>query len=281
MSADQIFADAEKQVNKMFFKDYAAAQELFMKAGARYKLDKDFARAGNAFSRAAECAVHEKQRYDAGVAYVEAARAYSKVDVTKAKLVLDLAVNMKIDDNRLGDAAQLLQEFAASLEEQEFGTDALAYYAKAVDYFNAEDRKAQAQKCMLAMAKIYGEIDDFDKSLMYYERIANNMLGGPLKFQAQDYYLRAMLCRFAMVNNDNRFEKSVECQEALQQYLTSDIYLKNTREHEFLQLVLDAVTDCDIEKFEMAVSLLQDIRKLDDWKTHVLLVVKHNMESLT
>lgn len=45
-------------------------------------------------------------------------------------------------------------------------------------------------------------------ALMYFERIAFNMLNGPLKFQAQEYFLRAMLCRYAMVHNDNRFEKS-------------------------------------------------------------------------
>ncbi|KAL7698710.1 soluble n-ethylmaleimide sensitive factor [Lotmaria passim] len=279
-SADEMFREADKKTKKTFFKDFEGALDLFTKAAAKYKLDKDFMRAGDAYSRAGDCAVRLNDKPGASFAFADAANAYKKVDAAKAKNMLDMAVRLKIENNRLGDAARLLLEFAAGLEEQGSSMEALPYYEQAMKYFDAEDQKAQSQKCMLAMAKIYGENDNFDKSLMYYERVANNMLGGPLKFQAQDYFLRAMLCRFAMVTNDNRFEGSEECRDALQQYLSADIYLKNTRESEFLQLILDAVTDNDVEKFEQGVSLLQDIRKLDDWKTHVLLVVKHNMESL-
>lgn len=115
---------------------------------------------------------------------------------------------------------------------------------------------------------------------MYFERIAFNMLNGPLKFQAQEYFLRAMLCRYAMVHNDNRFEKSEQTQEALDHYLESDMYMKNTREAEFLQLVHDAVAQGDLQKFEEAVSLLHSLRKLDELKTKLLMVTKNNMESL-
>ncbi|KAK7197209.1 SNAP protein [Novymonas esmeraldas] len=280
-SADAMFADADKKTKKTFFKDFDGAFELFNKAGAKYKLDKDFMRAGDAYSRAGDCAVKLGDKAGAGLAFADAANAYKRIDTGKAKTMLDMAVRFQIENNRLSGAARLLTDFAASLEEQGSAADALPFYQQAMSYFNAEDQKAQAQKCMIAMGKIHGELDQYDKALMYYERIANEMLGGPLKFQAQDYFLRAMLCRFALVTNDNRFEGSEECRDALQQYLSADIYLKNTREAEFLQLILDAVTDNDVDKFELGVSLLQDIRKLDDWKTHVLLVVKHNMESLT
>ncbi|KAG5480075.1 hypothetical protein LSCM1_06500 [Leishmania martiniquensis] len=280
-SADSMFADATKKTKKMFFKDFEGAFDLFNKAGVRYKLDKNFMRAGDAYSQAGDCAVRLGDKAGACMAFADAANAYKKIDAGKAKTMLDMAVRLQIESNRLSSAARLLSEFAASLEEHGSGMDAIPYYEQAMQYFSAEDQKAQAQKCMIAIGKICGESDQFDKALMYYERIANEMLGGPLKFQAQDYFLRAMLCRYAMVNNDNRFERSEECRDALQQYMSADMYLRNTREAEFLQLILDAVTDNDMEKFELGVSLLQDIRKLDDWKTHVLLVVKHNMESLT
>lgn len=280
-SADAMFSEAEKKTKKFFFNDYEGAQELFAKAGARYKLDKNYLRAGDAYMKAADCAIKNKDSFAAGSMYTEAANAYKKVDMKKASEMLDLAVTIQIDNNRLGAAARLVKEYAEALDEQGSSTEAIPYYEKAMNYFNAEDQKAQSQNCMAAMARIYGETDQFDKSLMYYERIAYNMVGGPLKFQAQNYFLNAMLCRLAMVGSDNRIEKSEECSESLNQYFQTDMYLKGTREAEFLELLLEAVTDCDIDKFERSVSLLQDIKKLDSWKTHVLLVVKHNMESLT
>lgn len=279
-SADQLFDDADKKTKKMMFKDYEGAQDLFAKAGAKYKLDKNYARAGEAYMRAGDCAVKLKDNFTAGSLYADAANSYKKVDMKTAGTMLDLAVKVQIENNKLGAAARLVKEFADALDEQGSGMEAIPYYEKAMQYFNAEDQKQQAQNCMIAMGKIYGENDDFDKALMYYERIALNMVNGPLKFQAQDYFVRCMLCRFATVTNDNRFEKSEECREALERYLSTDIYLKNTRESEFLQLMQDAVSHNDTDKFEQGVSLLQDLRKLDDWKTHTLLVVKHNMESL-
>lgn len=279
-NAEAIFQDAEKKTKGFFSKDYDGAQELFMKAAAKFKMEKNFERSGEAYMRAGDCAVKTGDNAGAGQHYADAASVMKKVNMTRANEMLDLAVRMQIDNNRLRDAARLIKEFADALVEQGTAMDAIPYYEKAMNYFDAEDLKAQSQNCMLAMGQIYGENDQFDKSLMYYERVANNMLGGPLKFQAQEYFIRSMLCRFAMVTNDNRFEKSEECREALAQYLTNDIYLKNTRESEFLELVMQSVEECDMDRFERGVSLLNDIRKLDDWKTHVLLVVKHNMEDI-
>ncbi|EPY41438.1 alpha-soluble NSF attachment protein [Angomonas deanei] len=259
-SGEALFKEAEKKCNKTFFKDYEGAIELFTKAGARFKLDKDFLRAGDAYARSGECAVKCKDNGAAQLAFTDAANCYKRVDMKKAKEMLEVAVRMQIDNNRLGTAARQLKEFGEALDEEGSSMEAIPYYEKAMQYFNAEDQKAQAQNCMMAMGKIYGENDDYDKALMYYERVANNMVTGPLKFQAQEYFVRCMLCRFALVTNDNRFEKSEECREALDQYLMTDIYLKNTREEEFLKLILDAVADCDVDKFERGVSLLQDIR---------------------
>lgn len=299
MSAESTFKEAERKINRYFFRDYDAAQDLFSQAAARFKLEKNYLRSGEAYTRAGDCAVKVDDTFAAGKLYADAAAVYRRVDLAKAAAVLEVAVQMQVSNNRLSAAAQLLREYAEELAEQggsssSSGTtaanesrhvpsslDAIPYYEKAARYYHAEDQKSQEQKCMVAMAKIYGEHDKFDQSLAYYERIANMMVSGPLRFQAQDYFLRAMLCRLAMVTNDARVERSEECQEALNHYMDTDMYLRDTREAEFLQQVIDAVSTSDIEKFEDAVAMLNDMRKLDEWKTHVLLVVKNNMESLT
>ncbi|CCW64499.1 unnamed protein product [Phytomonas sp. EM1] len=280
MSAESVYKDAERKVKKFFFKDYEGAQELYDKAATLFKLEKNYARAGEAYMHAGDCAMRMKDIFSAGKCFADSANAYKKVDMKKANEMLDMSVKVYIDNNQLDSATRLIRDFADTIVEQGSPMDAIPYYERAMRYFDAEDQKMQSQKCMIAMANIYGENDNFDKALQYYECIASNMVSGPLKFQARDYYVRAMLCRLAMVTNDNRFEKTDECRDALNHYLSSDIYLKNSREYEFLELLLDSVADCDVDKFSTATSMLHDMRQLDDWKTHVLLVVKHNMESL-
>ena len=61
-------------------------------------------------------------------------------------------------------------------------------------------------------------------------------------------------------------------------YEAIDIYLKNTREAEFLHLVSEAVAEGDVDKFDLALSLLQELRMLDDWKTHVLRVIQQKFD---
>ncbi|KEG13585.1 putative soluble N-ethylmaleimide sensitive factor (NSF) attachment protein [Trypanosoma grayi] len=264
----------------MFFNDYEGAMELFEKAASRFKVDKDYNRAGEAYVRAGDCAVKCKDEAAASQAYINAVNAYRKTDLKRAAQLLDTAIRAQIDSNRLSGAARLEKEFADALYEAGQTMEAVPHYEKAVQYFAAEDMKLQAQSCTVAMAKIYGENDEFDKALTLYERLGNMTTEGPLRHDAKEYFMRAMLCRLATVRDDNRYEKSAEAAEALSTYMTRDIYLKNTREAEFLQMCTEAVEGSDIEKFETAVSLLQEIRKLDDWKTHVLLVVKRNMESI-
>jgi alpha-soluble NSF attachment protein len=46
-------------------------------------------------------------------------------------------------------------------------------------------------------------------------------------------------------------------------------------------MVTDAVENSDVELFDSAVGMLDELRMLDDWKTHVLLVIKKRMEDLT
>lgn len=275
------YKEAEGKLRGWFGKDYEGAMALFTTAGAQYKMGKDYTRAGEAYKRAGDCAVKMKDTFAACSLYTDAANAYKKVNMEKASQVASVAVELFVDTNRLESAAKLMKDLADSLKEDGRGRDAVPFYEKAIQYYKAADRKAQVTAIQLALGEVLGMGDDFAGALEKYERVAKEMVGGPLQFQAQNTFLRAMLCRLAMVHNDNRLEKSLECQEALERYLTMDIYLKGTREADFLQLMVESVTDCDIEKFECGVSLLQDINKLNEWSTHVLLVVKHNMESLT
>lgn len=280
MSAESLYSKAEGKLRGWFSKDYFGAMELFSEAAARFKIDKNYRRAGEAYERSAKCALKSDDKIAASRMYASAVGAYKKIDIGKAAEALETAVNMHIENNSLSSAARLEKEFADALCEHGNSMDAISHYEKALQYFNAEDMKVQARSCTVAIAKIYGENDMFEKALSHYELLGSLSAEGPLQFEAKEFYMRAMLCRFALVKNDNRYEKGTEATEALKTYTGLCRHLKNTREEEFLQKCAEAVEECDVDKFEAAVSLLADLRMLDDWKTHVLLVVKRNMESI-
>ncbi|RNF12812.1 putative soluble N-ethylmaleimide sensitive factor (NSF) attachment protein [Trypanosoma conorhini] len=280
MSAESLYREAEGKINRFFFKDPERAMELFEAAAARFKTEKDYNRAGEAYMRAGDCAVKCKDKLSAARSYANAVSAYKKTDLKLAVQMLDVAITLQIDNNTLSGAARLEKEFAEALCEAGQTMEAIPHYEKAIQYFGAEDMNSQVKACTVAMAKIYGESDMFDKALSLYERLGNISVDGPLRHEAKEFFMRAMLCRFAAVTDDNRLEKSAEASEALDTYMVRDKYLKNTREAEFLQMCAEAVEGADMEKFETAVSLLDELRMLDEWKTHVLLAIKKNMESI-
>lgn len=278
--ADALYKKAEGKCNKMFFKDFEAGFELFNQAAARYKLDKNYDKAGDAYMQAGDCATKLKSTGEACQAYQDAANAYKKVDTKKAGVMLSIAIQINIENNKLLGAARLHQDFAEALETEGSLDDALEHYKKAMQYFDAEDQKVSVNKCLTKIANINGQLDRFEECITLYEQLGNNAVGGPLKHQAKEFFMRALICRLALVNNDTRSEQSSECHEALETYETIDMYLRNTREDEFLHMAVEAVEGQDVEAFEMAISLLAELRMLDDWKTHVLLIVKKKMEDI-
>lgn len=278
---DEFFAKAEGKVNKMFFKDIEGGYENFIKAGTQYRLDKLYLEAGEAYMRAGDCATKLKNQGEAATAYTDAANCLKKVDMKKAAQMLQMAIEIQINNNRLGSAARLEKEFAEALEADGSIEEAIEHFNKAQNYFVAEEQPQAAMACKVKVAKIYGELDKFDKCIDMYQEIGAAYASGPLRHQAKEFFVRALLCRLALVTNDNRSEKAAEAAEAFENYLLTDVNLKHTRESDFCEKVIQAVDDSDVDKFEDAVQELNELKLLDEWKTHVLLIIKKNFEDLT
>ncbi len=277
-SAEDLFKKAEGKLNKILFKDFEGAYENFLKAGAQYKLDKNYDKAGESYMRAGDVSVKLKNPHDAAESYSNAANCYKKTNMKQAGIMLQAAIEVNIENNRLGAAARLEKDFAEALEADENKEEAINHYRKAIQYFEAEDQTQSATGCFVKIGKIYGELDKFEEAIEIYEMLGNKCVDSPLKFQAKEHFLRATLCRLALISNDNREEAGEMAQDMVTQYETIDIYLKNTRESEFLHLVTESVCEGDIDKFDLAYSLLQELRMLDDWKKHVLRVIQEKFE---
>lgn len=279
--ADELFKKAESAIAGGFLglsKDYDKGYERFIAAGAQYKLDKAYLKAGEAYMRAGDCAIKLKNQYEASQAYVDSANAYKKVDMGQAKTMLKLAIDMNIENNRLAAAAKLEKEFAEALEKDGSLSEAIEHYRKAAQYFHAEDQPQAAVGCRAKVAALLGELDKFMEAAELYEEIGEFYTSGPMKHQSREPYVRALICRAALINNENRGELSAECAETWTAYTQRDPNLRYTREAEFIAKVLEAAEENDVEKFEDAVHMLDELRLLDDWKTHVLLVMKKNFE---
>lgn len=276
-SGDEYFKKAEGKVGKFFFNDYDGAYDLYIKAAGFYKADKKWDRAGEAFMRAGDLAMKLKNQGDAASSYAECAKCLKKIDAKKATAAMDQAIKLNIENNRLASAARLLKDFAEALEQDGHFDDALVQYKRAHDYFGAEDQAQSANSCLLRMAGIYGQLDRFEDAFKMHEKLGTTYAGGTLKFQAKEQFFRAFLCRLAMMTGDNKIEMGSEARDALDFYIATDPYFRNTRESEACESLLVAVDEADEAKFEDVVQSLDELKMLDEWKSHVLLKVKKSL----
>lgn len=281
-SAENLYKKAVGKTKGMWgmFADYDGALELFIKSAAQFKVQGDYIHAGESYLKAGECAVKTKDAFQVAENYQEAAMMFLKASSPKFEEAMNLAVQSLIDNNRLSRAADMVMKAGDSYRSMGQLEKALSCYQRAEKYYHADGQSQKGMKCKQTQADIFSEQQQYDKALPIYEEIAKSLLTGPLKFQAGEYHVKATLCRLSMVLPDDRLMGVENCKEQFELYAQQNVYLQGSREEEILNLLFEAVGNEDMEKFEEALLLLQQLKMLDEWKTSVLLVIKENMQSI-
>jgi alpha-soluble NSF attachment protein len=130
-----------------------------------------------------------------------------------------------------------------------------------------------ANKLYLKVADIAALDSDYLKAISNYERISKSAINNNLmKWSVKEYFLKAGICHLA--NND-----MVATNRALDSYRDLDPGFTQTREHQLLADLSEAVEEGDQEKFADKLFQFDQMSKLDKWKTTLLLRVKENIES--
>lgn len=281
-TAEEIIKKAEGKKNQWFglSPDYESASDLYVKAAKQFIMQGDYLRAGDSFVEAGRCAQKSKNSFQASESYREAAEVYLKASSPKYKPTLQLAVQALVDNNRISRAADLLVKSGVANRDMGLLPEALECYQKAEKYYLADGQDQKKLNCLKAEAEIFSEMGQYNNAQPLYEQIAKSMLTGPLKFQAGEFFINAMLCQLALLKPGDHLLGVENCKEQLSLYTQQDVYLDGTPELEILEGFLTAVADQDIEVFDFNVSELARLKKLDAWKTSVLLVVKEKINSI-
>jgi len=271
--ADELVAKATKKLGgfSLFggngkFED---AEEMFTKAANLYKMAKMWDKAGQAYSRAAECHLKLQSKHEAASNYINAANAYKKSNITEAALCLKQAIEFYTDEGRFSIAAKHQKELAELYESESDLENAIASYQLAADYYEGEGSSSSANQCLLKVALFSAQLERYDKAIELYEQVAASSVDNNLiKWSVKEYFLRAGLCHLAKGD-------VVSTERALERYQDIDASFSSQRECKFLTELLNATKNIDVEAFTNAVVELDSITKLDPWKTSILLKIKN------
>lgn len=149
-----------------------------------------------------------------------------------------------------------------------------------------------ANACFKDAADLHADLEEYPQAIERYEQVANYSLNSPLtKYSVKEYWLRAGLCALALGVSTfasrkydivkltlSRRQDVVTAKRNMAKYSTQDATFNSTREAKFVLALIEAVENGDSEAFTGAVVEFDQVTKLDNWKTNILLKIKRSIQ---
>ncbi|CAK9207096.1 unnamed protein product [Sphagnum troendelagicum] len=271
-------AEFEKKADKklsgwlVFGTNYDDAAELLEKAANSYKLAKSWDKAASAYIKLANCQLKLDSKHEAASAYVDAANCYKKSQPQEAVQMLNLAIAMFEDIGRFSIAAKHYKGIADIYEKEEDIEKAMDYYDRAAQLYSGEGIDSTANQCKIKVAQFAAELEQYDTAIEIYEDVARQSMNNSLlKYGVKGYLLNAGLCQICG-------KDVVGMNNALEKYQELDPTFSSTRECKLLMDLVGAIDEVDVVKFTDIVRDYDNMSRIDQWKTTLLLRAKNTLK---
>jgi len=252
------------------------AVELFDKAAAQFKLNKEWDEAAKVYVRAAHVSEQLKNELEACNFYSNAAKCYKNTSPKDAIRTFRLAVQLHMESNRFSAAAKIYQAIAELEEKLELIPQAIESYNKAAECFFSEDSQSNAHQMLLKVAHFAARRDDYKKAVEIFEKVATGSLDNRLLIHSvKEYYFKAMLCHLCMCAKSLDSSPALE---ALEKYKDTYPGFDGSREAKLIEGIAGTFQTADVQKFTDIVFQYDRIYKLDNWTTSMLLDIKTMMQ---
>jgi len=272
--ADNLRAEGNKALNKTLIfgfgktQKYEDAAEHFRNAGNAYKLSNQWKSAGECFVQASEAYAVLDQSSDVTGNLVEAAQCYKKLDPAKAVETFRKAIDLYNLNGRFGMSSRCCKEMAEVYEQDNNPEMAMMTYQEAADLFVNDGKKSNANQCLLKVATIAADLGDLARAAQIYEDAGKESMTSRLgAYSAKGHFFLALMCFLAMGDN-------VQVSMKINQYKNIDFSFQGSRECDFIERILKACDDSNLEEFSDACADFDRITPLDPWKTSMLLRAK-------
>ncbi|KAH6571785.1 hypothetical protein BASA50_005545 [Batrachochytrium salamandrivorans] len=249
------------------------AADLYGRAGVSFKLAKKWKQSGDAFMQKALTLDKMGERDDATSAYLEAAKSFKKESPREAVNALEIAVQLLSQKGRFSAAANNQKQIAEIYENDLADMEkAMSAYDQAGEWYSGEDSTAQANACMLKVAMFSATLEQYEKAVDLFERVANKSLDNNLtKWSVREYLFKAGICILCIGD-------TVRTKTTFDRYISMDNSFGDTREYKLLESLLTAVENEDVEEFQGHIAGFDRLSKLDEWKVSLLLRIKKKMD---
>ncbi|CDZ97470.1 Protein required for fusion of vesicles in vesicular transport, alpha-SNAP [Phaffia rhodozyma] len=243
----------------------------FHRAGKAFNPGEYWDLHGRALVREGERRLKANKKDDAIAALCDASellkRSTSETSVRDAVNALNRATKILTEQGRFRQAADRQNEVGDifRVSNRPAARDA---YEKAGHLYQMDGAQAMGNAILRGAAEISGLVGDYERAIDTFVQVANWNLSSPLaKYSVKEIWLKAGLCALGA-------DDVVLARELVDKFAQQDDTFPSTREARFLNNVVTAYGDGDVKAFTAHVVEYDQVKKLDDWKTEILLKIK-------
>jgi tetratricopeptide (TPR) repeat protein len=166
LEGDQLVQEAEELSNSFFSTlfanifgvsmNYTNALELYEKAAAQYKMNKQWCKAGRAMLACVD--ISKKIGKDVSSYYVKAGQVFMHCDLNEAVRVFSLAAEMRKEENEFRRAASVYKELALCYERLYNFQDAMNAWKDAEECYVIENLTYGVNECQSKVQELQRHI---------------------------------------------------------------------------------------------------------------------------
>jgi alpha-soluble NSF attachment protein len=205
----------------------------------------------------------------------DAGQMYAKTPETADKAIeaFRRAVQLYRENSRPSNAARLLCDAAKLFQESGDRDSAISALADAVVLYDDEKQPVQATSQLVIIADLLAQQKKWLEAAAKYKEVAERRMGDRLtQLAAGEYFMKAGLCQLAG-------EDSVAAQNTVNDGVLKNAGWERSREYVLLVAAVKSYEERDAEAFSQACAEYDQIKRLDNWMTEVLTIIKGLIEA--
>ncbi|CDU18791.1 alpha-soluble NSF attachment protein, putative [Plasmodium yoelii] len=277
--AKELEKKAESLNKKDFFSSFFGTDNTdevincYNMAANKYKLSHKWKEAASCILKNAALYKKNNETSYCANAYLEAGNITKKYDKIEAIKYIEEAVKMYATIGRFSNCGKCEKNIAEIYEDLLDYNNASAYYKKAAYYFEMDEySKSVYTQCIVKYAELSAQFNhQYEDAISIFENEAEKALKNSLlQYGARDYYIKAGILHIVIGD-------IVNAKISIEKYSLNDPRFASSRERKFLDNIIDAITEQNIEYFEEVVHEYDRVTKLDNWKIYFLYNIKSKL----
>lgn len=265
--SDQLKAEGEALLQKKSFfgknKNIMQAADKFKQAGNSYKIDRNWAQAGECHMKSAQLLLQHKETPAAIDEAIEAGRCFEK-DPTLADKTVEAykfaSTQLKENPRKQYDAGECLISAGNALLTTNRVDEGMELLEQAIAIFqDTSDSSASVAKNFERLGDLLTEKKQYNKAVEFYQKVVDIRLSNQVtQGSAPGVFFKAMLAYLQL--ND-----IIGARKMLDEFIRKNPVFRNDFHNKFLQDLLNNLDAHDAKGFNDTVSTFQRQKSVDKW----------------